>query len=63
MIGGETGIRTLDTLLTYAGFDQRHPAFDPAGAKGVKMCSRHIFQDQPPERVQSILASAKEDCA
>ena len=44
--GGEIGIRTLDTLLTYAGLYQRHPAFDPSGAEGVKKCSRHFFQDQ-----------------
>ncbi|KAA3645993.1 MAG: hypothetical protein DWP95_03695 [Proteobacteria bacterium] len=25
---------------------QRLPAFDPSGAKGVKKCSRHFFQDQ-----------------
>jgi hypothetical protein len=25
-------------------FDQMHPAFDPAGACGVKFCSRQNFQ-------------------
>ncbi len=37
---------TQTTLLRYAGFNQRRPAFDPSGAYGVKICSRQIFQDQ-----------------